>query len=320
MAKKLTADQERLLAAASLDSRAPCSKLGKMTRIRESRVRSMLLRLTDSQIIRQFAMINAHALGYTDFCLFLRFEPGKKIDRERFKKFLLNSNGIAWVAELAGEFSYSVSLLANGIAEVDQFLLACANETRSGIVQKSFAVRELWSQFQFKPAGGRAKAQSLTRKSDVKIEVVDDLDRRILARLAAVPDESSNSSARHLGIPAATYLYRLKSLESRRIVLGYPYVIDPNALGLHSFRILIYERSIDSALRQKLFAYAQQHPFISAFVHCIGEWDYELNVEVPSPPELSQLVSEIEELFGGNIQMIKTLTVLQTSKINQFPF
>ena len=263
-------------------------------------------------------MINSHALGYTDFCIFLRFEPGRRINREHFKKFLLKSSGVAWVAELAGEFTYSISFLARGISEVDQFLLACANESRSGIVQKSFAVRAQWSLFQFK-AGG-SKAGVLTRSCDVAVEAADELDFRILARLAVMPEESSNASARQLGIPAATYLYRLKSLESSRIILGYPLLIDPNALNMCGFRILVYQRSIASVLRPKLFAYAQQHPHISAFVHCIGEWDYELNVEVPSPLDLIPIVSEIEEIFGEHIQMIKTLTVLQTCKVNQFPF
>jgi len=319
---KLSETQQEILSVASLQANSTASEIGAQCGRSEAQVRYTLDSLRRSKLVRTFPVINIHSLGYTDYCIFLTFEPGKLGGRSRLLTYLCDSPNTAWVAELAGEYSHTVSLFAKNIGDVDIFLVNCAKAMRGGIIKKSFAIRESWTLFPFnkKQASSRAKVRTITRESKVNTQGIDELDWKILECICNHPDEPSAAQARRLKIPPATFIYRLKQLSQRHILLGHAIYVESHLLGLYAYRILILERSVSPDLRKRLFDFAAKHLKISSFVHCVGDWDYELTVEVASPPDLLTIVDEIDDCFGAEILTIKTTALLNTTKIDLFPF
>lgn len=80
-------------------------------------------------------------------------------------------------------------------------------------------------------------------------EVLDDVDRRILARLAADARIPNNALAELVGIAPSTCLGRVRALRDRGVIRGYHADIDPAALG----------RPIQAMIAVRLQSHARGH-------------------------------------------------------------
>src|SRR3954449_11758106 len=62
-------------------------------------------------------------------------------------------------------------------------------------------------------------------------EVLDDVDRRLLAALVEDPRRSRSALAREVGLSTPTVSSRLARLERRGVIRGYRVDLDPAAIG-----------------------------------------------------------------------------------------
>ena len=142
----------------------------------------------------------------------------------------------------------------------------------------------------------------------------------MLSLHARCPNLKNAELARQLKVAESTLHHRFKELRRQGVLIGHAYWLESAKFGVFPFRLLIVEKSPTSAFRRKLFDFARQHPHIVAFVHAVGNWDYELNLEVYEPPQVNMIVEELYDRFGRHIEVVKSLTHLQHIKSCQFPF
>ena len=110
----------------------------------------------------------------------------------------------------------------------------------------------------------RTQAAAATPK--IVRPVVDEVDRRILTRLAADARIPNNALAEAVGIAPSTCLGRVRVLRDSGVIRGYHADIDPAALG----------RPIQAMIAVRLQAHARGH--MSAFVAKVTELPEVLNV------------------------------------------
>jgi DNA-binding Lrp family transcriptional regulator len=111
----------------------------------------------------------------------------------------------------------------------------------------------------------KAPAAAAVPSNNVRA-VLDPIDQRLVAELAADARIPNNALAERVGIAASTCLGRVRSLRERGVIRGYHADVDPAALG----------RPLQAMIAVRLQAHARGH--MREFVAKVAELPEVLNV------------------------------------------
>jgi Lrp/AsnC family leucine-responsive transcriptional regulator len=137
---------------------------------------------------------------------------------------------------------------------------------------------------------------------------MDDLDRRILNRLADEARRPYAQIAKELGVATATVHQRVKRLRDRGIIRGFRLELDWGAVGLPVAAVISINSRVDKPLAE-LAEDLRSIPYIASCVAVTGEFDLYVTARARSSEHLGQLVDQIRRLTGGNT---RTVVVLST--------
>jgi DNA-binding Lrp family transcriptional regulator len=318
---RITPTQAKVMSSVCLQADRAVPEIAKECKLRPHVARYAMQDLARSEHVRAFPIVNIHALGYTDYCVFLTLTSENKASRQKVLKFFADSPRTAWVAELSGEFHYTVSIFARDVFEVESYFRALAAAVPGVVVEKSLAIRVSWTTFRWKYLSNhRSNLDYITRSRAEKSERLEKVDHSVLRAISEHPLAPRAHQARAAGMPVTTFHHRVKGLEARGILLGTVYFVDMARMGVHTFRLLIQAKISTEKLTRALWEFSYKHPNIVGFVHSFGAWDYELNVEVLDPGALATIHDSIEDLVGAHIRSIRAVSVLGTPKTKAYPF
>lgn len=145
--------------------------------------------------------------------------------------------------------------------------------------------------------------------NEIRWHGLDEIDRRILARLQADARTPNNAVAAEVGIAPSTCLTRIRSLQDRGIIRGFYADVDPAATGrglqaLISVRIHSHARPNLSQFRDYLAGLAS----VESVFFVTGDRDFLVHVAVEDSVALRQLVAEglslRPEVAGTNTSVI----------------
>jgi DNA-binding Lrp family transcriptional regulator len=318
---RITPTQAKVLSSVCLQADRTIPDIAKECKLRPHVARYALHDLARHAHVRAFPIVNIHALGYTDYCVFLTLTSENQASRQKVLKFFAESPRTAWVAELSGEFHYTVSIFARDVFEVESYFRALAKIAPGVVVEKSLAIRISWTTFRCKYLSNHPSTLDyITRSRSETIERLDTIDHVVLRAISEHPLAPMSHQARAAGMAGTTFHHRVKALQNRGILFGTVYFMDMARMGIHTFRLLIQAKTSTDKLTRLLWDFAHKHPNIVGFVHCFGAWDYELNVETLDPAALANIHDSIEDLAGSQIRSIRAVSVLGTPKTKAYPF
>lgn len=300
----------------------PLSELTRHSSLKAHTVRYALHRLLTRGVIRRGVFMDVYPLGYAHFGIFFSLGSRNVRSHARLMQYLLDSQHISFLSDLGGDFQYVLNICARDLFEVANFLEGLERQFGALIARKAIAMRTKLTEFPCKLLLGQDNAHAgigWGGRISPSIEL-DELDHQILKSLSSSGFASGRQLARSLGVSAATVDYRVRRLTERGIISGHHYVLDSAALGIHSYLFLLYSRGLGRELAAKLTKFARNHTNIRCIVENVGEWDFELTVEVLDPRQVVHVAQEISEEFAEKIADIKILPVFGFRKISGYPF
>jgi DNA-binding Lrp family transcriptional regulator len=120
---------------------------------------------------------------------------------------------------------------------------------------------------------------------------LDDLDRRLLALLAADGRAPNAALAAALGVAPSTCLARLRSLRERGVLRGFHAEVDLARLGLPIQAMVAVRLAVHHRERVDAFRTVAPHlPGVVAVYHVTGPVDYLLHVAVADADALRDFV------------------------------
>lgn len=137
---------------------------------------------------------------------------------------------------------------------------------------------------------------------------LDELDRLLLRLLSADGRRSYADLARDTGLSTSAVHQRVRRLEQRGAVTGYRAVVDPATAGL-PLTAFISIQAIDPAAPDDAPDRLRHLAAIEACFSVAGTESYILQVRVPGPAELEQLLQEIRAAASVST---RTTVVLST--------
>ena len=147
---------------------------------------------------------------------------------------------------------------------------------------------------------------------------LDDVDLQILTHLQPNSCLSNVELAKKLGMAPSAVLERVKKLENKGIIEGYPTRIKPEALNL-KLLAFIFIKSSEGPGNVAVAKQLAKIPEVLELHHIAGDDCYLLKVRTQDPQSLIQLMRDKFSKLP-NIVSTKTTIVLETLKEhNQLP-
>ena len=140
--------------------------------------------------------------------------------------------------------------------------------------------------------------------TELKSDVLDAVNLRLLSELRANPRLSMSELARRVGMSAPAVTERIRRLESAGVILGYRMELDPAALGL-PVAALVRVRPGPGQL-PKIARVAQEMPQVTECHRITGEDCFMLKLHAAS-------IGEIEELLDRFLLYGQTTTSIVVS-------
>ena len=317
---KLSSKESLVLAAAELRALAPAAVLRKETGLRDHTVRHALNRLKQRGICATVPFINLHRLGYTTINLFFTVSAAKRSTHLALLKAFQETPEVVWVGEFGGEYQYGIAICTLHFSKALETIASLSARFHSLLFAKAVSIQFGFSVYARRYLSPRKmKAPPVRGRVGGEIVEIDETDRAVLTTLATPGDRSHRDIAKALGMPASTVDLRVKRLTEKGVVAGYILGIDCTKYQYQAYKLLIYSRGSNPKISAQLQAFCERSANATYLIECLGEWDYEMGLEVGSHEEVSRIMQEIFEEFGSELNTIKVLSKFRDLKLRWFP-
>ena len=312
---KLSDKEREVLACVDLGARQTPSEIARQTGMRIHSVRYALDALKSRLGLVPYCWPHPYKLGMIPYRIFCNIATAKDGERRAFLQWLRACPTVTWLGEFSGLFHYGIAVQTPSIDDLKDFLEQIddrfgelrVRKTISVLTQLSFLRMKFMSRRKFSP-------ELLEYRSTNQRYAFDDKDRTLLEALRANPLHSTRELAQQTGLPASTIAYRLAAFEKENLILGYFYQFDHAMLGLQSYLLLISAGGVGGHIYDQLRKFALTHPHVVMFGHCIGSWDFELQLLIQHPKQLVEVEQAIHNLCGGAVNEISSLNWISDLK------
>ena len=164
-------------------------------------------------------------------------------------------------------------------------------------------------------------SKNTTRPTPTNIEKVplDERDRAILHRLLRDPRTPVADIAREVGAQRDTVTYRIERLEREGAISKYHTIVEPSALGLPVFMLLLVKLApVTGEVQDTFVGKLSALPHVTHIARLIGPYDYFVQVACANIVAFDSLLSTIKSLVPGAIHDITTSTIIDGIKIDDF--
>lgn len=165
------------------------------------------------------------------------------------------------------------------------------------------------------------KAKDSIQRTVTNVEKVplDERDKEILRCLLRDPRMPVADIAREVGAQRDTVTYRIERLEREGVINKYHTIVEPSALGLPVFMLLLVKLAPVTGDMQEKFVDKLIHlPHVTHIARLIGPYDYFVQVACANIVAFDALLSTIKSLVPGAIHDITTSTIIDGIKIDDF--
>lgn len=321
MAIRLTDKEREIFRAAQMVPRLSVAELRARSGYRDHSIRYHIQRGLEEQVLVPRCFVNLHLLGYLQLEVFFSLAPDRAEGHVQLLEALRASDRVSWLGEVGGEFHYGANVCARSMAEAVSFFDALSAKFGHLVLDRQIAVRVSLDYF-----GNKYLAPDVESGKELSYEVteerrtIDEVDHRILSALMKYSPLVRRPLAQHLGLPLSTLEHRIKRLEQAGIIGGYYYLIDPNKIGMQSFLFLVGVKGATPELKKRLGEFARLHPNVVVFLQTIGNWDFELAIDVEDARESIRISEQLHERFGSSLRFVKVLPSFGYPKVLEYPF
>jgi len=319
---KISQREKDILSTIEHRGNEPIAAIRQRTGYRDHTIRYYMEALKEKGILLgRSPFISIYALGYHYYTLFFSVHVERVEDKEAMLNALMESHSVSFLRKLGGEYHYAVSVCARDIGEVSEFFSKFSVKYGKFFFEKSLIVPTRFTIYPKRYLAPKLNSHPVFSIgcSDDHTEI-DEIDNAILSGMAEHPECSQRDLAKILEMPISSVGRRIRKLEERGVIGGITYKMDLKNLGIQEYKLLINSRGMNLELTKNLHSFVKSELRALRLVECMGAWDYEIDVEVEVAEDVTEIVDNIYQKYGKEINSIKLLQVFQTLKYSPYPF
>ena len=227
---------------------------------------------------------------------------------------------VLWVGEFGGEYHYGIGFCTKRFGHLVDYIKELSKKHPGIFFEKAISVQISSTIFPRKYLSSKKPPVShLTVGCDQEPIEIDELDERVLSGLTTAGGMSHRQLALKLQVPLSTLEVRIKKLREKGVITGDIFLVEPSYFGRQSFKLLVFTKGLYPQLTAEIHKFCAQHKDITYLINCLGNWGYEIGVEVRQGEEVTAVVQDLYEEFGSAFNPIKMLTKFRYPKVRWFP-
>lgn len=303
-----------------LDSnyRQPYSRIGRRVRMSQQLVSYKVKSLTSGGVLLgNFPLIDYSRFGYLGFRVYFK---ANYADRQKFNEMVEKMKrhpSITMVMDCEGRYDLMLAFAARNPSSFNKMLRDIISNNPEQLKNCMILTTVVEHHFLKKYLTSRKTVSDTVIGGDRETVGIDETDRKILKALTD-GKKSVVEIARLSKSNPKTVMSRLRKLE-RGVVNGYRMMINNEAIGISTNKVLIKYHNISVEREDELRRFCRRNPNITEFIKTFGEWDLELTVETRKREEFRKLYLTLREDFEDIIQDFDNFSVFRVHKRQTLP-
>lgn len=304
------------------DARQSYAKLAKKVRLSQESVRYRVNRLVQNEVIHKFfTVIDGSKLGFAMYKILLKLQNINERKLQEVIDYFRQHKQVVWLATLDGSYDIGMTILVEHILELNNFIEELNNNFSYYINRRLFSVNVL-GEFLTRNYLIQ-KPRELSQQTSYSIQrpraEIDDFDLQIIRELTFDGRCSAVEIARKIGVSPDTILQRKRRLEQEKIITKYNILINPDSLNMIRYKVLIHLNIFSPERVHKFLDFCRVKDSITYIIKALGQWNYELDMEVTSIDEYRNIMMLIMNDFSDIIREYDTLIIRKIYKYNFYP-
>lgn len=313
---------KKILYELDKNSRIPYSKIAKAVRLSQETVRYRVNNLIKNQIINKFfTVIDPAKLGYAFYKVMLKLHNIDNKQIQNIIKYLKINKSVVWLTTLDGSYDIGFVVKVSNIIDLNNLIDDLNSRYNKYINKKKISINI---------SGEYLTRDYLIKKErDVKTEVsytarfepieIDSINKSIIQLLTDNSRISAIDMAQKLNISADSVIQRMKKLEKEKIITRYNIVINNNEINQIQYKVLIYLNNVSPEKIKSFVSSCRSNNKIIYIIKSLGEWDYELDLEVNNVDEFRDIMINLTKDFSEIINDYDALIINKVHKYNLYP-
>lgn len=305
--RKIDKKDRRLLFELDRNARASYVDIAKQVGMSAPTVRYRIERLVRLGIIAQYyAIINTARFGYAQFKVLLQLQSVSEDIVNELIAELTASAHVTWVVRLEGSFDVGFTVRVARILDLSTFLDTLAPRYGALISRRSISVNvksEYLTRDYLVSAGRRAHPVTRIYEATAVQLSIDTINEQILRLISADSRISAAQIAAELPhhlqhkttLTPEAILQRIKRLQRERVITGYNLVLEHRLLQQLHYKVLLYFNRASPEIVDRFVADCKTISRIVYIIKALGEWDYEIDLEVLDVNQFREIMMELSK-------------------------
>ena len=313
----------RILAELEINARQSNNQIGKKVKLSKEVVKYRIDRLIETGVIVRFhTVINYFKLGIVKFKLYLRLTNINKDKIEEIGQYFCQHQKTEWVAHTTGRWDMMIGFLVNNVNEFDDEIQITINKYSQFIQEKAvtttlYLAHETREFLESKSGKKPTRVIYHTSKdSQEKIDEIDEEILRIMANNARIP---ITELAQEVKTTSRVCQYRIKNLEEKNIILAYNSNLDTRKMNKIFCKAIIYLSNTTKDRLNKFISYASSIDGAIWPQRVLGNWDFELDLEVENYEKFQDIIIDLKEKFADVIKNHEFCILSKEYKLDLYP-
>ena len=308
----------KLLYELDKNSSQSITQISKKIRLNKNTTNFRINRLIKEDYIQAFyPSIDISKLGYIGIRIYFKFiNTTQNIEKEILNK-LKSNHSVGVVAELEAIYDVMFIAIVKDIYEFNEFWQKFKEKYRKYFWQEKInpIVKVIHLKRDYLIKGNISEIVEIVGGS--KKEKFDQKDLQILSSLSKNCRTTILELSNKLKIPPKTIAFRIKQLEKKGIIQGYR--VNLNLAKLEYAYYKINFKIGDNFKINELIRYVKHNPNIIFIDLSIGDYDFEIDVEVENKEKLMQIIQEVKSHFKS-VRDFEIMIFKRYHKLESVPF
>jgi DNA-binding Lrp family transcriptional regulator len=235
--------------------------------------------------------------------------------------FVRNPN-ITWVASCDGNWDLYLVIWSKNVFQFNKTFTEINNKYSFYFSRKSIIANTKVLQFMRKYLA--SKKEDISYKTvvwagEISNVSLDKIDFKILATISQDARLSDSEIGKKIGISRKIVTYRIRKMINSGVIYGFKPFLNGDLLNFKTYKILLTLQSLTSDKETGLVNFLNHHPNVIEVIHCIGNWEMELDVESLGIEENHDLIRRLKNEFTHVIRECEPLLIYKTYKYDYLP-
>jgi len=324
MSYKTDLRDRKLLYELDIDSRQSYKALAKKLKISENAIIYRIKELQKEGVIKGFhAIIDTGKLGYLAIHIYSNLENTTPEKEKEIVEFLKKQEIITWLTSVEGNYNLSATILTKSLADVNNLWRETMKKYINYFDKRLMTITTRLSfygrAYLLDSPKNRFSRDLITEPKNDYDPKIDKKDMEILKILAENARAKIIDIAEKVKLTPKTIISRIKTLENKKIIVGYTSFFDLTKIGYHRYKMNLLLSNLTKGKEEEFHLFVNEHPNIIFDHFVIGGDDLEIELEVKNHDELRKIIDELREKFSDIIKDHSVMQYYQEHKNVFFP-